>query len=81
MELNDTVEMMLSDDYKERFRAEYWQLSIRYRKLREMLRLRDAGKLNFEPTCNRRIFNLQLRAMEDYLAILESRAQIEGIGL
>lgn len=81
MELNDTVEMMLSDDYKERFRAEYWQLSIRYRKLRGMLHLRDAGKLNFEPTYNRRIFNLQLRAMEDYLAILESRAQIEGIGL
>ena len=37
MELKDTVEMMLSDDYKERFRAEYWQLKIRYDKLRKMV--------------------------------------------
>lgn len=30
MELKDTVEMMLSADYKERFKAEYYQLKIRY---------------------------------------------------
>lgn len=29
-ELNETVEMMNSEDYKERFKAEYWQTYIRY---------------------------------------------------
>ena len=30
MELKDTISMMTSSDYKERFRAEYFQLKIRY---------------------------------------------------
>ena len=29
MELKDTIEMMVSVDYKERFKAEYLQLKIR----------------------------------------------------
>ena len=37
MTLKDTVEMMNSDDYKERFKAEYYQLVIRYRSLRSMI--------------------------------------------
>lgn len=32
MELKDTVEMMGSVDYKERFKAEYLQAKIRYEK-------------------------------------------------
>ena len=73
--------MMLSDDYKERFRAEYNQLVIRYRKLEAMLAKWDSGQLNFEPSCNRGLYNFQIRAMADYIAVLESRAQIEGIEL
>jgi hypothetical protein len=30
MELQDTVELMNSSDYKDRFKAEYWQAKIRY---------------------------------------------------
>ena len=30
MELKDTIELMTSDDYKDRFRAEYWQTKIRF---------------------------------------------------
>ena len=30
MQLIDTVELMFSNDYKERFRAEYLQLKIQY---------------------------------------------------
>ena len=37
MELKDTVELMTSEDYKERFRAEYWQTKIRYDRLMNML--------------------------------------------
>lgn len=37
MELRDTVEMMNSADYKERFKAEYYQTAIRYGKLKAMV--------------------------------------------
>lgn len=33
MELKDTISLMTSADYKERFIAEYLQLKIRYNKL------------------------------------------------
>ena len=38
MNLNETVEMMNSSDYKERFRAEYFQLKIRMNGLSAMLK-------------------------------------------
>ena len=34
MELKDTVGMMSSSDYRDRFKAEYYQLKIRYEKLK-----------------------------------------------
>ena len=37
MELNETVKLMRSVDYKERFIAEYWQLKIRTEKLQAFL--------------------------------------------
>ena len=37
MQLKDTVELMLSDDYKDRFKAEYYQTKIRYDKLHKMI--------------------------------------------
>ena len=30
MEFKDTIAMMTSEDYKERFKAEYYQTKIRY---------------------------------------------------
>lgn len=80
MELKDTVEMMLSDDYKERFKAEYYQLKIRYDKLQKMVD-EDWYKLKFTPTCSYSTYVCQLLAMEDYMAILKSRAEQEGIKL
>ena len=81
MELKDTVEMMNSSDYKERFRAEYQQVVIRYQKLKAMLEKWDAGKLNFEPTCPRSTYNMQIKAMTDYIAVLEARAVMEDVEL
>ena len=78
--LKDTVELMNSEDYKERFIAEYEQLIIRYKGLKNMLYRLDRGELNFKPTC-RSLYNLQIRAMEDYIAVLQARAAIEGIVL
>ena len=81
MELRDTVEMMNSEDYKERFKAEYQQVVIRYKKLKAMLDKWDNGELNFTPTCPRSTYNMQIKAMTDYIAVLEARAVMEGVEL
>lgn len=79
MELADTAEMMMSEDYKERFRAEYGQVAIRRQKLKAMLEKWDKGELNFTPTCPRSTYDLQIKAMADYIAVLEARAVMEDI--
>lgn len=81
MELKDTVEMMDSADYKERFKAEYQQVVIRYRKLKAMLDKWNNGELNFNPTCPRSTYNMQIKAMADYIAVLEARAVMENVDL
>lgn len=81
MTLKDTVEMMNSDDYKERFKAEYYQLVIRYRGLKSMLIKWDEGTLDFEPTCPKSTYNMQIKTMDDYIAVLEARAVMENIVL
>lgn len=80
-ELKDTVDMMNSADYKECFKAEYAQVVIRYQKLAAMLEKWDNGELNFSPTCPRSTYNMQVRAMTDYIAVLEARAVMEGVVL
>ena len=79
--LKDTVPMMISDDYKERFVAEYTQLKIRYKKLYAVLEKYAADKLDFKPTCPIEILYEQLDHMEAYLSVLETRAKYEGIEL
>lgn len=81
MKLVDTVEGMNSEDYKERFKAEYYQLKIRFVGLMNMCGRWDRNELTFGPTCPRSTYELQLKAMRDYLAILEMRAVMEGIEL
>lgn len=81
MELRDTVTMMNSPDYRERFRAEYAQVVIRYRKLDAMLKKWDEGNLDFTPTCPRSTYNMQISSMTEYIAVLEARAVMEGVDL
>lgn len=81
MKLAETVEMMNSDDYKERFKAEYAQLVIRYNGLNKMLEKWDNGTLEFEPTCPRTTYALQINAMCNYIAVLEARAVMENVDL
>lgn len=80
-ELRDTVEMMQSADYKERFRAEYWQTKIRYEKLHKMCVKYEAGTLDFSPTYPLELLKEQKGHMGNYLRCLEIRAEIEGIDL
>ena len=81
MELKDTISLMTSTDYKDRFKAEYIQNVVRYKKLKAMLDKWDNGKLDFSPTCPRSAYNIQVKAMTDYIAVLEARAVMEGIEL
>ena len=86
-----TVDVMLSADYKERFKAEYQQTKIRYEKLNAFCNRIEAA-MRTCPGDTKRVqmpehdcpFDLlcdQLRAMGDYLHCLEIRAVIEGIEL
>ena len=79
--LRETADMMVSPDYKERFRAEYYQLETRYNKLKNMVDKWDAGTLEFVPTCPRAVYDFQLRSMKDYLGVLQIRAKIERVEL
>lgn len=81
MELKDTIELMISEDYKDRFKAEYFQLRARFDKLWVMCSHMKNGTLDFEPTCPIEVFNKQLAAMAQYIDILEKRAELEGINL
>ena len=79
--LSDTVDLMLSDDHKDRFVAEYMQLYIRTERLKAMLHKYRAGTLDFTPACPIDILEEQASIMDEYLQILEKRASIEGIEL
>ena len=79
MELNETIELMQSPDYKDRFKAEYYQNKIRYDKLAVMLD--NWNNLKFIPTCPESTYLLQLEFMRKYIAVLELRAIAEGIVL
>lgn len=81
MNLFDTVELMLSDDYKDRFRAEYMQTKYRYDRLHDMVVRYEAGTLDFKPTCSIELLKQQKSAMGQYLYSLEVRAQVEHIQL
>lgn len=80
-ELPQTALGMISNDYKERFKAEYYQAKIRHDKLRKMIVKHDAGTLGFEPDCPVTVLDDQLYYMNEYLKCLEIRAEIEGIEL
>lgn len=68
--LSDTVEWMLSDDYRVRLKGEYWQIVIRLEELRRYLHE------NFIRNGREEYFHLMLEQfglMKDYKRILEKR--------
>ena len=84
-ELKDTCSCMVSDDYKERFIAEYWQTKIRYEKLKHFCnRIEAAQTINAEEPKHDiplHMLRYQQEIMGHYLHILEVRAIIENIEL
>lgn len=81
MKLQDTVDLMLGTDFKDRFKAEYYQLDNRIAGLQRMLKGYKEGTLDFKPNCTYEMLYEQLVYMELYREILEERAKIENIEL
>ena len=90
--LQETVEPMITGDYKDRFVAEYWQTKIRYERLKKFNTKIRAAQMqrNYtgvnpdwapEHDCPEYLLEEQQRVMGEYLKILETRAEIEGIEL
>ena len=97
MDLNMIIEKMQSTDYRERFKAEYYQLKDRYEKLKAFNNKIEAanatdyrGPVNGlemkqvempKHDCPEFMLREQQRIMGEYLHILEVRAVIEGVEL
>lgn len=76
--LKQTVELMTSEDYQERFKGEVLQLCIRINRLRDTLINIYDGKGQFIPKCSTELLEAQLDAMEELLRIYSIRASVEG---
>ena len=76
--LEETVDLMLSDDWKDRLKAEYYQLENRYIALTEHLLEQDLNGNDGSPQHTR--FDQQ-NSMRMYLASLKRIAKAEGIEL
>ena len=81
IDMDKIYALMTSADFKDRFKAEYWQLKDRYEKLSAMIAKYEAGKLDFEPLCPLRLLNEQREYMLKLIYILQHRAAIESIEL
>lgn len=80
MKLVETVDLMCSNDFKDRFIAEYVQLVIRLSKLDAVLN--KVSDVSFKVDDITRDLMLKQRdAMESYKVCLKKRADILGIDL
>lgn len=79
MQLEETISLMTSDNYEDRFITEYQQLKERYCKLKSTIDNWDS--LSFTPKCSISVYQSQLSAMKQYLNILELRGKVENINL
>ena len=86
-EFEETVQMMLSEDYKARFVAEYRQTKIRYERLKKFYNRIEMAethpkKVEMPPhDCNVELLSSQMFHMRNYLDILDKRAIVEDICL
>lgn len=84
-ELKEKVELMNSEDYKERFIAEYHQVKIRYEKLKNFCNKIEVeemlGKEVTKHDCPLELLREQQKYMGLYLSVLEKRALIENVVL
>ena len=84
-ELNETIELMQSRDYKERFMGEYAQAKIRYNKLKDFCNRIEVSEMTGvegpKHDCPLSLLREQQKFIGLYLSALEKRAIIEKIDL
>ncbi|MBR6046387.1 MAG: hypothetical protein IKP47_12205 [Ruminococcus sp.] len=77
MELNETVDLMMSDNRKERLKAEYWQTKLRYERLNAYIsKLNAGGEADVDDSVD--VLQAQSAAMHEYLYFLEIRMKMYG---
>ena len=76
-DLRSSIAPMTSDDWKQRFIAEYAQLVTRIGRLLDVLWSDDDRQL----FCPPELLNMQYEVMNEYRRFLEIRADIYGIDL
>ena len=69
------------EDWKERFKKEYYELHERFSKLDYMIGKYEKGTLEFKPNCPIDLLKRQRSVMWEYLSVLKQRARIEKIKL
>lgn len=79
--LGKTILPMMSEDYKERLKAEYKQTRYRLQSLNSMLDKWAKDELDYTLPCPQGLLMRQSNVMAHYLKILELRAEIEGVEL
>ena len=79
--LKSTIMYMISDNYKERFKAEYKQLVIRREKLADLIEKYAYRELEFKLDTPINILIDQWQYMTKYLCALIERAKYEDINL
>lgn len=79
MELKDTVNLMLSEDWRDRMKAEHMQAVIRCEKLTEFLSAAARGEKNPKSVDDKFHLTKQKVAMVDYIIALEHRMKNAGI--
>lgn len=81
--LIETIGLMCSSDYRDRFVAEYAQLQVRTVKLGDFIHSIETARVVGDPEpehdCPLELLLEQREAMVRYLEILRKRARIEGI--
>ena len=73
LKLENTVKLMLSDDFRKRGIGEYLQIMIRTKQNREFIRKWKANELTFMPCNPLEQSEMQLKAMELYQYTLKER--------
>lgn len=81
MELTDTIHYMTSPDWKERFKAEYFQLKYRVKRLDFIISAYEHNALWFEPNTPVEVLKEQRDYMALYLNVLIQRALLEDIDI
>lgn len=76
-----TVDDMLSNDWKRRFKAEYDQLSLRLARLYNTIEFADKNQMEGTLYAQIGVLKIQACVMSTYKQILEERAKLIGLDL